>query len=130
MVDQIPLVSYLVLHDSPHLVAQECEHCAARFFDRRNACASCSNSTFRRVDVPREGTLRAFTIVSLAAPGVEVPFAAAIVDCGGTTVKGNLINVDIVPTSLQAGMKVRLVTVSLGEDAAGVEAVGYAFEPV
>jgi len=35
---QIPFVDYLVLDDGdPHLVANECTGCGARFFDRRNA---------------------------------------------------------------------------------------------
>jgi uncharacterized OB-fold protein len=42
MAGQIPLVDYRVLDDGePHLIAQECTNCRARFFDRRNACASC-----------------------------------------------------------------------------------------
>ena len=40
MAEQVPLVDYLVLGDDPHLVANECTACGARFFDRRNACAS------------------------------------------------------------------------------------------
>ena len=39
MAGRIPLVDYLVLDDGdPHLRAQECVNCGARFFDRRNAC--------------------------------------------------------------------------------------------
>ena len=34
MADQIPLVNYLVLGDKPHLVANECASCGARYFDR------------------------------------------------------------------------------------------------
>ena len=37
MADQIPLVDYLMLGDEPHLVANECTGCGARYFDRRNA---------------------------------------------------------------------------------------------
>ena len=71
MANQIPIVDYLVLDDGdPHLEANECTQCGARFFDRRNACASCSGTSFRTVDVPRDGVLRTFTIVSFAAPGV------------------------------------------------------------
>ena len=47
MSQQIPLVDYLVLGDEPHLVANECVACGARFFDRRNACAACSGTEFR-----------------------------------------------------------------------------------
>ena len=51
MAKQIPLVDYLVLGDNPHLVAHECTGCGARFFDRRNACASCGNTEFKPADV-------------------------------------------------------------------------------
>ena len=49
--NQIPLVDYLVVGDDPHLVANECTACGARFFDRRNACASCSGTDFRKVRI-------------------------------------------------------------------------------
>ena len=125
----IPLVSYLRLEPTPHLVANECTSCGARFFDRRNACASCFATTFRDVDVPTEGIVRSFTIVAMAAPGVPVPFVAAIVDCGGTSVRGNVINTDPTPEKVTLGMKVRLATYSLGTDDDGVEAIGFGFEP-
>ena len=125
----IPLVDYLVLGDSPHLVANECTSCGARFFDRRNACASCFATDFKRVDIATDGEVRAFTIVTFAAPGIPVPFASAIVDCGGTSVRGNLINVEPSPDNVSLGMKVRLATYSLGADDNGVEAFGFGFEP-
>ena len=129
MTAQIPLVDYLVLDDTPHLEANECTSCGARYFDRRNACAGCFGTEFRKVDVPTEGEVRAFTIVTFAAPGVPVPFVAAVVDCNGTSVRGNLINVDPDPEHVSLGMKVRLATYSLGLDDNGVEAVGFGFEP-
>lgn len=125
----VPIVSYLRLAPSPHLVANECEACGARFFDRRNACASCFKTSFREVVVPTEGVVRSFTIVALAAPGVPVPFVAAIIDCGGTTVRGNIINTEPTPEKVSLGMKVRLATYSLGTDDDGVEAIGFGFEP-
>jgi uncharacterized OB-fold protein len=130
MADQIPLVDYLVLGDSPHLVAHACTSCGARFFDRRNACASCFANSFTSVDIATEGEVRAFTIVSFAAPGVPVPFVAAIVDCGGTSVRGNLINVAADAEHVSVGMKVRLATYVLGADDNGTEAIGFGFEPI
>jgi uncharacterized OB-fold protein len=130
MAGQVPLVDYLVLGDEPHLVAQQCTACGARFFDRRNACASCSRTEFTTTPIPTEGELRTFTIVSLAAPGIAVPFVAGVVDCGGTSVRGNLINVDPDPEHVELGMKVRLATYSLGPDDDGTEAVGFGFEPI
>ena len=126
---QVPLVEYLVLGDRPHLVANQCTSCGARFFDRRNACASCFKTEFEKVDVPTDGIVRAFTIVTLAAPGVPVPFTSAVIDCGGTSVRGNIINVDPDPDKITLGMKVRLATYSMGTDDNGTEAIGFGFEP-
>jgi uncharacterized OB-fold protein len=131
MAAQVPLVDYLVLDgDEPHLVAQECTKCGARFFDRRNACASCFADDFTTVQIPNEGTVRAFTIVAFAAPGIPVPFVAAVVDCGGTQVRANLINVEPDAEHVRDGMKVRLATLPIGADSEGTEAIGFGFEPV
>jgi len=127
---QIPMVDYLALGDTPHLVANECTSCGARFFDRRNACASCSGREFKKVDVATEGELKAFTIVTFAAPGIPVPFVAGVVDAGGTSVRTNIINVKADPESVKLGMKVRLATYVLGADPSGTEAVGFGYEPI
>ena len=130
MTDQIPLVDYLRLGEQPHLVAQECTACQARYFGRRNACAACFATDFREVEIPTEGELRTFTIVSFAAPGIDVPYVAGVVDCDGTSVSTNIINVDPTPEAVRTGMKVRLATYSLGPDAEGTEAVGFGYEPI
>ena len=130
MSQQVPLVEYLVLGDDPHLRAHECTKCGARYFDRRNACASCFANEFHDVDVATSGEVKAFTIVAFAAPGVSTPFVAAMVDCDGTSVRGNIINVEPDAEHVSLGMQVRLATTSLGEDSNGVEAVGFGFEPV
>ncbi len=130
MASQIPLVEYLVLGDNPHLQGLKCASCGAVFFDRRNACASCFATEFKPVEVASEGVLRAFTIVSLAAPGVPVPFVAGVVDCDGISVRGNVINTESDPDHVQTGMKVRLATYVVGTDDDGVEAVGFGYEPI
>ena len=127
---QIPFVDYLVLDDGdPHLVAHECTSCGARFFDRRNACASCFADDFKTARIANEGELRSFTIVSFAAPGVDVPFVAGVVDCDGTSVRGNIVNCPPDPEHVTLGMKVRLTTFSTGTDERGVDAVNFGFEP-
>lgn len=130
MTGQIPFVDYLALGDEPHLVATECASCGARYFDRRNACASCFGTEFTKVPIPTEGEVRAFTIVTFAAPGVPVPFVAAVIDCGGTSVRANVINVAPDPEHVTLGMKVRLATFSMGTDDNGTEAIGFGFEPL
>ena len=129
MANQIPLVDYLELGDQPHLKALECTACGARYFDRRNACAGCSGTEFRSVVVPNDGVVKAFSIVTFAAPGVPVPFVSAIIDCGGTSVRGNIINCEPSPEVVTLGMPVRLATYVLGTDDNGVEAIGFGFEP-
>lgn len=100
-----------------------------RYFDRRNACAGCFAADFKTVPVATEGTVRAFTIVTFAAPGVPVPFVASVVDCDGTQVRANIINVEPDPEHIRDGMKVRLATYPMGADTAGTEAIGFGFEP-
>jgi uncharacterized OB-fold protein len=128
--DSVPLVDYLVLGDEPHLVANECTSCSARFFDRRNACAACGGLEFKQVQVPREGQLNAFTIVAFAAPGVPVPFVAGLIDCGGTSVRANVVNTPPDPEHVNLGMRLRLTTFPIGTDGNGVEAIGFGFEPI
>ena len=129
MANQIPLVDYLVLDEPAHLRAHECTSCGARFFDRRNACAGCSGTEFRMGDGTHDGILTSFSIITFAAPGVPVPFVSGIVDCDGTSVRGNVINCEPSPEAVHLGMKVRLATYVLGTDDNGVEAIGFGFEP-
>lgn len=130
MAAAVPIVDYLVLGDEPHLVAKECTECGARFFDRRNACASCFATSFKDAKIASEGELKAFTIVAFAAPGVPVPFVAGVIDCDGTSVRGNVINTDPDPEHVTLGMKVKLATYTVGTDDDGTEAIGFGFEPV
>jgi uncharacterized OB-fold protein len=127
---RVPLVEYLALEPEPHLVATECTSCGARYFDRRNACASCEGEEFKKVDIATQGTVKAFTIVSMAAPGIPVPFVAAVIDCDGTSVRGNLLDVEPDDKHVQLGMKVELATTSVGTDDNGTEAVGFGFRPI
>jgi uncharacterized OB-fold protein len=124
-----PIVDYLVLEPQPHLVAHACRSCGARFFDHRIGCAACSGTEFEPVSISSEGVLRAFTIMGVAPRGITTPYVAGIVDCDGSSVRANILNVDPTPAAVSVGMRLRLCVFSLGTDAAGVEAIGFAFEP-
>ena len=130
MAAAVPIVDYLVLGASPHLVAKECTACGARFVDRRNACAACFATDFRDAEIAATGELKAFTIVAFAAPGVPVPFVAGVVDCDGTSVRANVINTDPDADHVSLGMKLRLATYVVGTDDDGTEAIGFGFEPL
>jgi uncharacterized OB-fold protein len=128
MTQTVPAVDYLVLGDDPHLVAQECGNCGALYFDRRNACAKCSQTTFTRRALANEGVVRAFTIVQRGAK--SGPFTSVVVDLdGGGVVKANLVGVTD-PARVQPQTKVRLVTFDAGTDDEGTVAVAFGYEPI
>jgi uncharacterized OB-fold protein len=128
---QLPIVDYLVLDDGPpHLVANRCDSCGSLYFDRRNACAKCSGRSFSKHQLADDGTVRSFTIVHRAAPGVPTPYVSAIVDLsGGGVVKANLLNVEPSPDQVRFGMKVQLTTTVAGVDDDGTEAIQFGYEP-
>lgn len=127
MAAQIPAVDYLVLGDRPHLQAWRCDTCSAAYFDRRNACARCFQTSFSRSPLATEGVVRAFTRVER---GAKEPFTSVVVDLGdGAHVKANLRGVDD-PAKITPDFKVRMYTFVAGVDDDGVEAVAFAFEPV
>ena len=127
---RIPMVDYLVLDaGDEHLTARCCTSCEALYFDRRNACAQCGGRDFGPRRLSNEGSLRAFTIVHRAAPGVPTPYVSAVVDLqGGGVVKANLVGVDPVPAGIALGMKVRMTTFTAGTDDEGTEAVAFGYE--
>jgi uncharacterized OB-fold protein len=127
---RVPLVDYLSLRPRPHLVANECVDCGARFFDRRNACANCFGARFTKADIAEEGVVRAYSVVMVDAPGVPVPYVPAVIDCGGTSVRANLVGLDHTDRRLGVGLKVRLTTFPIGTDEAGTVGVGFGFEPM
>ncbi len=128
--ERVPLVGYLVLDPEPHLLANECGTCGARFFDRRNACGSCGGRSLTPARVATMGHLRAFSIVHRADPGIPVPFVSAIVEAtDGTTVRANLVEVSPDPDSVHLGMPVRLVTYPVDTDSEGTECIAFGFAP-
>jgi uncharacterized OB-fold protein len=128
MSQTIPAVDYLVVGDDPHLVAQECLQCGALYFDRRNACAKCSTTSFTRRRLSNEGVVRAYTIVQRGAK--SGPFTSVVVELdGGGAVKANLHGVTA-PDSIAPETKVRLVTFDVGADDDGTVAVAFGYEPI
>jgi uncharacterized OB-fold protein len=131
MASQIPLVSYLALDNgSPHLVANTCDQCGARFLDRRNACARCGATAFTATSLATTGKVTSFTIVQRAAPGVKVPFVSAVVELAdGASVQANIVDTEPDPDHVALGMPVKLTTFVVGTDDNGQEAVAFGFAP-
>lgn len=128
--DTIPIVDYLVLGADPHLLANQCTQCGARFFNRRNACASCGGLEFEKAEVANQATLDAFTIVHRAAPNIAVPFVSAIVTTAdGTSVRANLVNTAPDPEHVKLGMALELTTYEVGRDDNGTQCIAFGYEP-
>lgn len=129
--EQIAIVEYLKLADPPHLTVYQCEKCGARFFDRRNACASCGGRSFTEEAVASQGVLEAFSIVHRAAPTIPVPYVSAIVKTDdGTSVRSNIINTPADPEHITLGMRVALATYEVAEDDRGTKCIAFGYEPV
>src|SRR6188472_4065325 len=96
MASQIPLVSYLAIDNgAPHLVANTCTQCGARFLDRRNACARCGANDFTVTSLATTGKVTSFTIVQRAAPGVKVPFVSAVIGLDDVaSVQANIVDTE------------------------------------
>jgi uncharacterized OB-fold protein len=58
------------------------------------------------------------------------PFVAALVDCDGTSVRGNVVNTEPDADHVSLGMKVQLTTFPIGADGEGTEAIAFGFEPI
>ena len=115
MATQIPLVSYLALDNgSPHLVANTCDQCGARFLDRRNACARCGAREFSPTSLATTGKVTSFTIVQRAAPGVKVPFVSQCRARRGGSVQANIV--DRQSRNVALGMPVKLTPTAPHDD--------------
>ena len=77
MSEELPIVDYLVLDESPYLEVNECNNCSARFFDRRNACASCGGTDFVRNRISNEAVL---TLANRINQGFPAEFVVRIRD--------------------------------------------------
>jgi uncharacterized OB-fold protein len=124
----VPVVDYLCLDGEPRLRGYRCQNCDAVFLQRHNGCASCGGRAFDRIDLPRSGMLRTFTIVHRGTRGD--PFVSAVVQLDdGTVVKSNLIGVPCEADAIALGGRVELTTYPVGTDAQGTEAVAFGFRP-
>jgi len=128
--ERLPIVDYLQLGNDPHLLANECTNCGARFFDRRNACAKCGKAEFASARVADDAVLKSFSIVHRAAPGISVPYVSAIVETrDGTSVRANVVGLDD-PMTAELGMSLVFTTYGCGTDDNGTECVAFGYAVV
>ncbi len=129
-----PIVPFLRLGadgEAPYLVAKRCTHCDALYFGNRVACSKCYHTgPFAEVRLSSAGSLYVYSIVHQSAPGIPVPYVAAIVDLPeGISVRCTIVDVDPDPAQLRFGMPVEMVTRKVREDRDGNEVIAFFFRP-
>jgi uncharacterized OB-fold protein len=116
-----------------YLSGVKCKSCGAAYTGERMACGKCfAVDNFEALRFSDHGTLRAFTIVYMTAPGIEVPFIAAIVDLPeGAAVRCNIGGVDPDGEKVAAllGKKVEMYTEKVREDREGNDVIVFKFRP-
>jgi uncharacterized OB-fold protein len=132
-----PIVPHLKLPEAPgekaYLVGVKCKSCGAAYVGTRMACGKCfAVDEFEELRFSDHGTLRAFTIVYQTAPGIDVPFIAAIVDLPeGIAVSCNIGGVEPEGEKVAAllGKKLEMYTEKVREDREGNDVVVFKFRP-
>ena len=131
-----PILPFLKLEPSPHLVGSKCGNCGAVFLDlRRMACSKCgATEGFKTIELSDKGKVYVFSVVHQSFPGIKTPYITAIVDLPeGVSVRSNIIDID--PEDAQKNpkqmfdMPVEMVTSVVAKDREGHEVVAFSFKP-
>ena len=127
-----PIVPFLALGDKPHLMGLRCRKCGATYIKSgRVACAKCGEAqSFEDVQLSDRGTLWVYSIVHQSAPGIPVPYVAAIVDLPEkVSVRCTIVDVEPDPAKLPFGMPVRMITKKVRTDKEGRDVIAFFFRP-
>jgi uncharacterized OB-fold protein len=131
------MVPFLVLPEKegekPYLAGSKCKSCGAAYVGPRMACGKClAVDNFEDIKFSGRGELRTFSIVYQTAPGIPVPFVAAIVDLPeGTAVRCNIEGIEPEPEKLLAllGKPVEMFTDKVRTDREGNDVIAFKFRP-
>src|SRR5207249_3817240 len=91
---------------------QFCTECQAYFFYPRIFCPTCLSDAVEWRPVSGKGTLLTYVLSARPAPGFEneLPYAIAIVKLDeGPHLMTNIVNTELTPQALPAGMAVEVV---------------------
>src|SRR5487761_1650063 len=131
-----PILPFLKLEPSPHLVGSKCGKCGAVFLDlKRTACSKCgATNQFTQIPLSNKGNVWVFSVIHQSFPGIKTPYITAIVDLPeGVSVRGNIVDID--PEDAQKNpqnmfnMPVEMVTNVVSKDREGHDVVAFAFKP-
>ena len=133
---QRPILPFLRLpedpNDKPYLYGSKCKQCGAVYLGARMACSKClSTEPMDEVRLSDRGELHVFSIVHQSAPGIPVPYVAAIVDLPeGVSVRCNIEGVEPDPKNLKFGMPVEMFTQKVHTDREGNDVIAFKFRPM
>jgi uncharacterized OB-fold protein len=100
------------------LVTTRCTSCGRAAWPPRGFCGDCASDAFEWVDLPREGTIHAFTVQETGLPvGFEGPRVFAIVKVADHRIFALVTGAD--PTALKIGHRVRLAPLRVSDDSKG-----------
>ena len=136
-IDPFPLESadHTKLHEfyarlaEGRLVTTRCSACGTTAWPPRGFCGECASDAFTWVDLPREGTIHAFTVQDTGLPaGFDGPRVFAIIKLHGLRVFAIVNGAE--PATIVNGQRVRLVPVRVSDDPKGQPRWLPAFTPV
>ena len=111
------------------LVTTRCQRCGATAWPPRGFCGQCTSDRFEWVDLPREGSIHAFTVQETGLPaGFDGPRVFAIVKIDGHRIFTVVRDAD--PARLYVGQQVRLAPLRVADDPTGAPRWLPAFVPV
>ena len=111
------------------LVTTACARCRRTAWPPRAFCGECASDEFTWVDLPREGTVHAFTIQETGVPApYESPRVFAIVKVGEARIFAPIVGLGA--SAVSVGSSVRLSPLHVAPDAKGSPRHLIAFEPI
>jgi uncharacterized OB-fold protein len=100
------------------LVTTRCAGCRTTAWPPRGFCGECASDAFEWVDLPRSGTIHAFTVQDTGLPaGFEGPRVFAIVKVDGHRVFALVTGVEA--TAVKIGQRVCLAPIRVDDDPKG-----------
>ena len=105
---------------SQKLLTTFCPPCALRHWPPRVVCPECLSARLDWVELPRRGTIHAYTIQDTGVPpGFPRPLIFAVVLVEGLRIFTRLVETE--PTQVERGCTVRLCPSAVGRDPEGDE---------
>jgi uncharacterized OB-fold protein len=132
---QRPIVPFLRLPEAPgekaYLVGARCKSCGLRYLGQRMVCGKCLGRDLEEIRLSDEGELYVFSVVHQTAPGITVPYIAAIVDLDdGVSVRCNMEGLDPnKPDKSWLGARVEMFTEKVRTDREGNDVIAFKFRP-